>query len=123
MPKMRPQYVVLAVAVTLFAVLLILAVSSDQPGRVVNRDGVITRTIAVVDTNADVTFQLRLVEGSDAEHESAHIFEALGGLRGVGHASLNTATITLNVTYIDSVIDQASIAARLQEAGYLAPAQ
>ena len=121
MSKLKPQYIVLALVALLFAAVLIPSVTSDRPGRLVSEDGAITRTIAVLDTDASAAFSVRTLEGADPEHESGHMFDALSGLPGLGKASLDTQELVLEVTYDSAVIDEATIRSRLVEVGYIAP--
>lgn len=121
MSRLKPQHIILALVVLLFAVILIPLVTDDHPGRLSNGDGVITQTIAVLDTDATAAFDVRTQEGSDAEHESSHMFGSLVGLPGLGRVSLDIQGLKLAVTYDSSVIDEARIRARLLEAGYVVP--
>ena len=121
MKRIKPAHIVIAIVLIAVAVFAIPQILSDQPGARSVSDNVVTETIGVVETNAVVAFQVTLVEGSDAEHESDHMFEALTGLPGVGEASLDTQTLELTVAYDDAVIDPAPIRERLVAGGYIAP--
>lgn len=121
MKQIKPAYIVIAIVLIAVAVFAIPQILSDQPGARSVSDNVVTETIGVVETNATIVYQVTLVEGSDAEHESDHMFEALAGLPGVGKASLDTQSLEITVAYDDAVIGEAPIRERLVDGGYIMP--
>jgi hypothetical protein len=120
MKRMRPDRIVISVVVVVFLGFLFSQVVQDRPGTREQDGDVITETIGVVEPTTEAAFAIRLLEGSDAEHESTHVFEALAGLPGVGRASLDTSSLQLTVAYDDSLIDEAAIRSRLVDSGYIA---
>jgi len=121
MPKVKPAHIVVAIAVGLTAIFALPQILADQPGARSVSGSVVSETIGVNDTNATVDYTVRLLEGSDAQHESDHIFDSLAGLPGVGKAHLDTGSLQLTIEYDDSVIAPEPIRARLVDAGYLVP--
>jgi copper chaperone CopZ len=98
---------------------LVSQASIDRPGTQSVRDDVITMTVSAIQTDATASFQIRLVEGSDAEHEIQHVYENLSGVPGVGQMSLDATTLRLEVAYDDSVVDEETIRQRLAAAGFV----
>jgi len=121
MQRIKPPHIVIAVVLFVIGAFMLPQILADQPGARTVQDNLITETIAVTETNATVAFTVRMLEGSDPEHESSHMFEALAGLPGVGTASLNTETLQFTVAYDDSVTDATPIRSRLLESGYVSP--
>jgi copper chaperone CopZ len=119
--KMKPAHIILAAVLIVVAVLAVPRFLADAPGSKSTQGTVVTETIAVVDTNATVTYPMSMVEGNDAEHELGHVVEALTGIRGVGKASLDTQSLELTVLYDGAVIGDAPIQQALAGAGYIAP--
>lgn len=121
MQRIKPQYIILGVVLVIAALLVIPQLLTYQPGERVVEENMVTETIGVVETNTTATYQVGLVEGSDPEHESDHMFESLADLPGVGTASLDTQTLELTVNYDDASVDEAAIKDRLLNAGYIVP--
>jgi len=121
MQRIKPPHIVIAVVLIVVGAFIIPQVIADQPGARSSDGSTITETIGVVETNATAVFPVSLTEGSGAEHESSHMFEALAGLPGVGKATLDTETLELAVSYNDTQISDGPIRARLLESGYVQP--
>ena len=119
--KIKPQHIVIGVALVAILAFLLPQVLANQPGARSEQDGVITETINVTEAHEESCFTVTLIEGAGAEHESIHIFEALAGLPGVGDASFDTQTLELVVAYDARVIDGLPIRERLVNSGYLVP--
>jgi copper chaperone CopZ len=119
--KIKPAYIIFGVIAALIAVLALPRLFATQPGATSNEGSVIKTAVTAADTNADVTYQLALLEGSDAEHESSHVFEAIQGLQGVGEVEFDTNALTLKVNYDDAVIGDSIIYEALLASGYLVP--
>jgi plastocyanin len=119
MNSIKPKQIILAVVVVGLALLVVPQFTTERAGsRSVSSD-VISQVISMDETNASADFQVKLLEGSDADHESTHIFEPLVGLPGVGKVALNAESLVLTVTFDDAVIEEDIIRGKLVEAGYL----
>lgn len=121
MNRLRPSHIALASVLAVFAIAMIPQVFSDRPGARRVRGAVVTEVVGTAQTNATVAYQVKLVEGSDAEHEADHMFQALAGLPGIGKVSLDTRSLQLTVAYDDASGDTAAIRERLLGSGYLSP--
>jgi hypothetical protein len=121
MQRIKPAYIVIAVVVLVAVGFVVANMVAEQPGERVVDEGTVTETIAVVETNSTAVFEVRLLEGADAEHESEHMFESLAELPGIGEASLDTQSLQFTVAYDDAAIDEDTIRTRLMDAGYLVP--
>lgn len=121
MGRIKPAHIVVAVVVIVVAALVIPQMLAEQPGARTVQEGVVSETIGVVETNATAVYQVQMLEGSDPEHESEHIFGALTGLPGVGTATLDTVTLELTVAYDDARITDVPIRDALVESGYIVP--
>ena len=119
MNRIKPPQIILVVVLVVLAFLAIPRLAMEKAGSRSVSDEVISQVIGSGDTNASADFQVKLLEGSDAEHESTHIFEPLVGLAGIGKVDLNAESLVLTVTFDDAVIDQDTIRGKLVEAGYL----
>jgi hypothetical protein len=119
--KIKPAYVILGIVVVILAVLVLPRLFASQPGMASIEGDVISETIAEIDTNATAVYQVTLLEGSDAEHESEHMFEALAGVQGVGTASLDMETLELTVAYDEEAVGDSFIREQLLLTGYLVP--
>jgi hypothetical protein len=119
MKKIKPAYIVLGVVAVILAVVVLPRLFASQPGMTSVEGDVITETLGDVDTNASAVYEVTLLEGSDPEHESDHMFEALMGTPGVGEASLNMATLELTVAYDEEVVGDSVIREKLLLSGYV----
>lgn len=115
-----PQMILIAVLIGLAVLVVPQFVSEREGARAVSGD-TITQTMSTVATNATAEFQIRLIEGSDAEHESTHIFESFNGLAGVGKVVLDATSLKISVAYDDVATSPDAIRSRLVASGYLAP--
>jgi copper chaperone CopZ len=119
MKRIKPPQIILAAVVVVLALLVVPQFVMERAGsRSVSADA-ISLVIGMGDTNSSADFQVKLLEGSDAEHESTHIFQPLVGVQGIGKAELNAESLVLTVTFDDAVIDEDTIRGKLVEAGYL----
>ena len=121
MPKIKPAHLIIAFMLIAFALFVLPQVLRDQPGARKTSGTLVTETIGLTETNSSADYTLRLLEGSDAEHEADHIFESLTGLPGVGKATFDTATLVLTVEFDTSAIDERAVGDRLMGSGYLVP--
>ncbi|MBN2405482.1 MAG: hypothetical protein JXE06_07875 [Coriobacteriia bacterium] len=121
MASLKPKHIVLASVALLFIASLVAIGGFGQTGELTSGDGVVTKVIGTAEANTAVSFSIRTIEGTDAEHESTHMFEALEVLAGISEASLDTEGLTLTVTYDDLAIDAGTIRSHLVNAGYIAP--
>ncbi len=119
--RFKPKHIVVLATLAIVVGFLIPLMFADQPGARSVQGNVITETIGAVETNAVATFQVRLIEGSDAQHESSHMFDAFKGMPGVGKASLDVTNLQLSVTYDDRTIAEPPIREALLGSGYLVP--
>jgi hypothetical protein len=121
MKRIKPAYIIAAAVLIVAVGFIIVQSSTKNPGARSVEDDSVTVTIGAVETNATLFYQIKLLEGSDPEHEVQHVFETLADLPGVGDVSLDMQTLELAVTYDDAVIADPPIRERLLEAGYLVP--
>lgn len=114
---MKPKHLVL-IAVGLVLVASVLIVSNcSRVGEVVQSGDTLSITLSHASADTDATFKIALVEGTDAAHESAHIFEAIEH-PAIAKAVLNVTSLDLTVSYDSSAISETEIATLLAEAGY-----
>jgi hypothetical protein len=115
--KFRPWHLGLAVAAAVI-IMVVLVTGGDQPGSTGRSGDAVTKTVSQIEPNATASFDIRLVEGNDAEHESIHIFEALEH-PSVATLSLDTVTLRLTVDYDASTLSETAIRQQLVKYGYL----
>lgn len=114
---MKPKHaILLAAAVVLIGSVLIVA-NCSRVGETTQSGEVMTMTISRAKADAQATFSLVLMEGTGAEHEAAHIFEAVD-VPAVEKATLNTSTVELTVYYDNAQITAEEIMTLLTNAGY-----
>jgi len=118
--RLKPRHAVLAAVLVVIGVIVVVAASSTSVGTREQEGTVISQTLSVAKPNATATFVIALQEGGDAEHESEHIFKSVQS-PGIESASLDTQTLSLQVRYDDSVIEESDIRTLLAGAGYLKP--
>ncbi len=121
MPKLKPPQIIVAVVVVLIAALALPRLFTEGPGSRSVEGGIVSEVIGVYETNASAPFDVQMLEGSDPEHESEHMFSALKPVPGVGTASLDTRSLVLTVDYDSAIVNEASIRMALVESGYLVP--
>jgi len=109
-----------ALAVIALAFIATQAMTRGAPGSVARDGKLITRVMTAADTNASADYPIRLLEGSDADHESTHIFDALAGIQGIGTATLDVDDLVLTVTYDSAVVPENLIRSALVSSRYLA---
>jgi hypothetical protein len=119
--KIKPAYIIVGIVIVVVAVFALPRLFAEAPGSRSTSGSEITETITVTDTDAEATFNVVLIEGADAEHESSHMFEALAGIVGVGQATLDTETLELTVAYDSSAVGDSIIREQLVTAGYIVP--
>lgn len=119
--KPHPRVIIVLVLAAIVALVVLPMLLTEQPGTVKSSGGVISKKLAAIDTDAEATYRIRLLEGGDAAHEASHIFEALAGLPGLGSVALDTASLDLKVSYASGQTDDEPFRARLLAAGYLVP--
>ncbi|MDA3935743.1 MAG: cupredoxin domain-containing protein [Actinomycetota bacterium] len=121
MKRIKPPHIILAVVVIVVAAFSLPQIFTEQVGTLSVQGNTVTKTLGSGDTNATAVFQVRLLEGSDPEHESEHIFGSISGLPGLGDAVLDVDTLELTVNYDDTAIGDLSVRDMLVSAGYLVP--
>ena len=116
--KIRPVHIALAVIVVVIGMAIVVT-GGNQPGSVARDDGIITKTVSDVEPDATVVFDIILLEGNDAEHESTHIFQQLEH-PAIATLSLDTATLKLTVAFDSAGTSEQTIRSQLATTGYLA---
>ncbi|MBS3956170.1 MAG: cupredoxin domain-containing protein [Clostridiales bacterium] len=119
-PKQLHVPVLVAIAAALVGVIVMLVADPGTPESVKQPDAAISRVMTNAETDTSADFPVRLLEGSDIQHESVHMFEALMGIEGVGTATLDPEGLVLNVAYDSTVVSEDSIRAELIASRYLA---
>jgi len=116
--KLRPWH--LLVAFTLAAIAMTaLVTGGTQPGSIASEGDLMTMTVSRVEPNATAVFDITLLEGGDAAHESSHIFDSLETVPGVASLTFDTKALTLSVAYDASVISEESLRRQLAASGYV----
>lgn len=115
--KFRPWHVFVIVGVAV-AAMAALATGGDQPGAVVKDGSVITMTVSRADATTVSTFDIVLLEGGDAEHESTHIFQSLD-LPGIATISMDAQALSLTIAHDAELISESELRQRLAQSGYL----
>lgn len=116
--KFRPWHLGL-IALVVVVGMAALVTGGTQPGSIKVDGDIMTKYVSRIDPNASVVFDIALVEGGDAEHESAHIFQALESAPGVATLALDTRKLTLAVAFDASAISEDAIRQQLTASGYL----
>lgn len=115
--KFRPWHLFVLAAVAIVG-MTALVTGGDQPGAIANEGDVITMTVSRTDPTASSTFDIVLLEGGDAAHESAHIFQSLD-LPGIATISMDTRALTLTIAHDEAAISEDELRQRLAQSGYL----
>lgn len=116
--KLRPWH--LLIAFTLVAIAMTaLVTGGSQPGSLATEGDTITKTVSRTEPNATVVFDIKLLEGGDAEHESTHIFQSFESAPGVATLAVDTRALTLTVAYDASIVSEDSLRQQLAASGYL----
>jgi hypothetical protein len=118
--RLTPRQILLitAIIVVLGAFGVTQAMTANAPGFVKSEGALITQVITKAETNDSAEFPIRLLEGGDAAHESAHIFDSIEMLPGLGTATLDTERLTLTVTFDSATTSAEVIRRQLAGAGY-----
>jgi hypothetical protein len=118
--RLTPKNTLLIIAIVIIAGAFFVtqAMTANAPGAIKTDGALITQVIDKIETDDSVELPIRLLEGGDAAHESAHIFDSIETLRGLGNATLDTERLTLTVTFDSSVISADVIRKQLAGAGY-----
>lgn len=119
--RLTPRHILLITAVVVVAVAfgVTQAMTANAPGAVKSEGTRVSQIIDTIDTDASATFEIRLLEGSDAAHESIHIFDTIETLPGLGVATIDTERLTLEVTYNSAAISEGVIRQQLAAVGYV----
>jgi len=120
-PTPRTILAISAVLIVGVAFVIANALSANAPGTTKTEGAKITYIISEAEAAATTDIPVRLLEGSDAAHESAHIFDALAGVQGAASATLDTETLVVSVAYDPAHLDPAEIQRTLAAAGYTRP--
>jgi len=116
--RLRPWHLIVGVIVVIIG-MAALATGGEQPGSVRTDGAVLTKTVSRVESDSQATFRIRLQEGGDAAHESAHIFDSLES-PAIARIALDTGTLDLTVAFDSAQISEDAIRAQLTQSGYLA---
>lgn len=116
--KLRPWHLLIAFALVAIA-MTALVTGGSQPGSVATEGDTITKTVSRAEPNATVVFDLTLLEGGDAEHESTHIFQSLETAPGVATLVVDTRALTLTVAYDAAAVSEDALRQQLAATGYL----
>jgi len=118
-----PRAILIIAAVLIIGVAFVITniQSANAPGTTKTEGTQITYIIGEAEEKSSVEIPVQLLEGSDAAHESAHIFETIAGVQGAAKAVLNTETLVLTVTYDPALLDPAEVQRTLDAVGYTAP--
>lgn len=119
-PTPKQVLALTALAVVAIAFFVTQAFTRGAPGSVAREGAVITRVMTAAETDASADYTVRLLEGSDADHESTHMFQAIDGIQGIGTASLDVDDLVLTVNYDSSVVTADIIRSALAASGYVA---
>jgi len=117
----QPKHAVVLVILALFIGLAYIA-SAGQPGTVTREGDSITKIVSRADGDAEATFAIASLEGSDLDHESSHMFQAVESIPGVSQVTLTATPLQMIVEYDSSVVQEEALAEALTQAGYLQPA-
>lgn len=120
-PTPRTILMVAAVLIVGVAFVITNAQSAKAPGTTKTEGTKITYIISEAEGQSTTEVPIRLLEGSDAAHESAHIFETIAGVQGAATATLDTETLVLTVAYDPALLDPAEVQRTLAAVGYTQP--
>lgn len=116
--KLRPWH--LLIAFTLAAIAMTaLVTGGTQPGSIATEGDLMTMTVSRTEPNATSVFDITLLEGGDAAHESSHLFDSLESAPGVASLAFDTKALTLTVAYDASVVSEESLRQQLAASGYV----
>ena len=116
--KLRPWHLVIAFTLAAIA-MTALVTGGSQPGSIATKGDLMTMTVSRTEPNATAVFDITLLEGGDAAHESSHIFDTLETAPGVASLAFDTKALTLTVAYDASVVSEESLRQQLAASGYV----
>ena len=118
-----PRTILIVAAVLIIGVAFVITniQSANAPGTTKTEGTQITYIIGEVEEKSSVEIPVQLLEGSDAAHESVHIFETIAGVQGAAKAVLDTETLVLTVSYDPALLDPAEVQRTLAAVGYTRP--
>lgn len=121
--RTTPRTILAIAAVLIVGVAFVItnAQSANAPGTTKTEGTKITYIISEAEAKSTTEIPVRLLEGSDAAHESAHIFESVAGVQGAASATLDTETLVLTVAYDPALLDPAEVQRTLAAVGYTQP--
>lgn len=114
----KPKHIVLAVVAVLVIVIVVVTSQGGRAGETQTVGDVKTLFVSSANADSEVARTITLLEGQDADHESAHIFEVVE-LAGVEKVALNLVTLELVVSYDSALISEGQITQALATAGYI----
>lgn len=120
-PTPRTILVVAAVLIVGVAFVITNAQSAKAPGTTKTQGTKVTYIISEAEAKSTTEIPVRLLEGSDAAHESAHIFDTIAGVQGAASATLDTETLVLTVAYDPALLDPSEVQRTLAAVGYTQP--
>jgi copper chaperone CopZ len=118
LPKQLYVPILVVIAAILIGVIAMLVTDTATPESSEQPAAAITRVISTAEADSTADFPVRLIEGSDVQHESVHMFEAVS-IAGVGTVTLDAEGLVLNVTYDSSVVSEKAIRSALIESRHL----
>lgn len=120
-PTPRTILLVAAILIVGVAFAITNAQSANAPGTTKTEGKDVIYIISEAEAKATIEIPIRLLEGSDAAHESAHIFESIANVPGAASATLDTETLVLTIAYDPAVLDPAEVQRTLASVGYTQP--
>lgn len=118
-----PRTILIVAAVLIIGVAFVITniQSAKAPGTTKTEGTLITYIISEAEGTSSVDIPVQLLEGSDAAHESAHIFDTIANVQGAATATLDTETLVLTVAYDPALLDPAEVQRTLAAVGYTLP--
>lgn len=123
--KSRAAKLVPIAIVALVVVAAVVVLSQPSPGTRTSTDTSVTFVVSPANAVETLSYPIRLLEGTDPDHEAAHIIDPLKGLPGVATATVDWSSgLVIVVEYDPEYISEQQIAQALAAGGYLvAPGQ
>jgi copper chaperone CopZ len=111
--------------VVLVVVAAVIVLSQPSPGTRTATETSVSFVVSSAKAVETRTYPIRLLEGSDPDHEAAHIVDSVKGLPGVATATVDWSSgLVLVVEYDPEYIAEQQISQALTASGYLvAPGQ
>ncbi|MDO8847635.1 MAG: hypothetical protein Q7W51_04530 [Coriobacteriia bacterium] len=116
--KLRPLHLLIAFTIAAIAMTAVVT-GGSQPGSLATEGDTITMTVSRTEPNATAVFDITLLEGGDAAHESSHIFQSLESAPGVATLAFDTQALTLTVAFDASIVSADSLRQQLAASGYV----